>query len=144
MTYASLEEFKIHVQNSEYSELIDIDEVSSEYSDERVVDALENGTSEIDQILSKRYQLPFSVVIPYLRWGNIVIARKNLFSYDESSKVRADYDDLIERLEAIANDESDLVDKDGNPIKDKNETMSENRYVSPMYSGSIKVSIPVF
>lgn len=144
MTYATVEEFKTHVQNSEFAELINVDEESEEYSTERVTDALQNGASEIDQILAKRYQLPFTVTIPYLRWGNIVIARKNLFSYDESSKVRADYDDLIKRLEAIAEDDSDLVDENGNPVKDKDDILSKGRYVSSMYSGSSKATVPEF
>lgn len=145
MTYAKVHEFKTYYELEETLELgnIDNNEPGSEYP--RIQQSLDLAAGEINQIISVSYTLPITTDIPFLRWANIVIARKNLSSYDEREKVRADYEDAIARLNAIAKGESALVDSLGQLLTRKETLHADiDIYKGKMFTGNRTATIPKF
>lgn len=149
-SYATIYDFKQFYQGSEWSELADIDNNTPGQDERRIGQALILAASEIDQIIGIRFILPITVKVPFLTWANIVIARKNLSSYDETDKIRADYDDVINRLQEIAKDRqpkrSFLIDESGSPVPEREiDTLDKSNYlVGKMYSGNLKATVPKF
>jgi phage gp36-like protein len=146
MVYATVSDFLKHYQLEEFRELGNIDNDSEIEIESRIYNALSLASSEVDQIIGIKYPLPLptNYKVPFLVWANVVIARKNLSSYEEREKPRLDYEDVIERLRYIAEGKSALVDTSGNIIKPITENQSVNRYQGKMYYGQSKAPIPNF
>lgn len=142
--YATINDFRQFYQDKEFEELGNIDNESMGDEESRVNNALLYAFGEINQILAQRYVLPIVVVVPFLRWANIVIARKNLASLDNTEKVRQDYEDIIFRLKEAIADNGFLVDENGNPINKKPDLISSQYYSGKMYSGERKAETPNF
>jgi phage gp36-like protein len=136
--YATPEQFAIQYQDAEVDELSKIDNVTDS-PNSRLVLALEMGASEIDQILGNRFIIPIKTPVPYLTLANLVIARNMLSSYQASDKVRQDYEDVIRRLEGIAEGLYALVDISGNIIQPKPSLLdSADTKRGQTYSGNPK------
>ncbi len=83
------------------------------------------------------------ITIPYLTHASLTIARKNL-DIDIREKIRQDYEDVIIRLTAIANN-GGLVTDDGLPLPGGDPIdINTGIYSSKMYSGNRIATVPNF
>lgn len=104
--YATLTNFKLYYE--EKGEEIKL-------SDARVIEELKNAAGEINVYLGRRYVLPITQNVPYLRWATCAIAFKMLVVWGASEHDRDDYEDIIRTLEELSKPDSDLalVDENG-------------------------------